>query len=57
MRMAERLEFGIIGINDPVPATPQTPFGGLKESGLGHENGIESLEAYLKTKTVSLALE
>ncbi len=34
-RMAEGLEAGIIGINDPVPATPQCPFGGMKESGMG----------------------
>ncbi len=38
-RMAEGLEAGIIGINDPVPATPQCPFGGMKESGLGRELG------------------
>ena len=42
-RMAEGLEAGIIGINDPVPATPQCPFGGMKESGLGRELGIEGL--------------
>ena len=42
-RMAEGLEAGIIGINDPVPATPQCPFGGMKESGLGRELGIEDL--------------
>src|SRR5262249_31146390 len=36
-RMAEGLEAGIIGINDPVPAAPQCPFGGMKESGLGRE--------------------
>ena len=34
-RMAEGLEAGIIGVNDPVPATPQCPFGGMKESGHG----------------------
>ena len=56
IRMAEGLEFGIIGINDTVPATPQAPFGGLKESGLGRENGIEGLDAYLETKTISLAI-
>ncbi len=55
-RMAEGLEAGIIGINDPVPATPQCPFGGMKESGLGRELGIEGLEAYLETKYVSLGL-
>ncbi|MHB1561337.1 MAG: NAD-dependent succinate-semialdehyde dehydrogenase, partial [Isosphaeraceae bacterium] len=48
-RMAEGLEAGIIGINDPVPATPQCPFGGMKESGLGRELGIEGLQAYLET--------
>ena len=55
-RMAEGLEAGIIGINDPVPATPQCPFGGMKESGLGRELGFEGLEAYLETKYVSIGL-
>ena len=56
-RMAEGLEAGIIGINDPVPATPQCPFGGMKESGLGRELGIEGLDAYLETKFVSVGLK
>jgi succinate-semialdehyde dehydrogenase/glutarate-semialdehyde dehydrogenase len=55
-RMAEGLEAGIIGINDPVPATPQCPFGGMKESGLGRELAHEGLEAYLETKYVSFKL-
>jgi succinate-semialdehyde dehydrogenase/glutarate-semialdehyde dehydrogenase len=55
-RMAEGLEAGIIGINDPVPATPQCPFGGMKESGLGRELGHEGMEAYLETKYISLKL-
>jgi succinate-semialdehyde dehydrogenase/glutarate-semialdehyde dehydrogenase len=55
-RMAEGLEAGIIGLNDPVPATPQCPFGGMKESGLGRELGHEGLEAYLETKYVSIKL-
>jgi succinate-semialdehyde dehydrogenase / glutarate-semialdehyde dehydrogenase len=55
-RMAEGLEAGIIAINDPVPATPQCPFGGMKESGLGRELGHEGLEAYLETKYVSVGL-
>src|SRR4051794_5173159 len=55
-RMAEGLEAGIIGINDPVPATPQCPFGGMKESGLGRELGIEGLDAYMETKYVSVGL-
>jgi succinate-semialdehyde dehydrogenase/glutarate-semialdehyde dehydrogenase len=55
-RMAEGLEAGIIGINDPVPATPQCPFGGMKESGMGRELGIEGLDAYFETKYVSVGL-
>lgn len=55
-RMAEGLEAGIIGVNDPVPATPQCPFGGMKESGLGRELAHEGLEAYLETKYVSIGL-
>lgn len=55
-RMAEGLEAGIIGINDPVPATPQCPFGGMKESGMGRELGVEGLDAYLETKYVSVGL-
>ncbi len=55
-RMAEGLEAGIIGVNDPVPATPQCPFGGMKESGMGRELGVEGLEAYLETKCVSVGL-
>ena len=55
-KLAEGLEAGIIGVNDPVPATPQCPFGGMKESGLGRELAHEGLEAYLETKYVSLKL-
>lgn len=55
-RMAEGIEAGIIGVNDPVPATPQCPFGGMKESGLGRELSHEGLEAYLETKYVSIKL-
>jgi succinate-semialdehyde dehydrogenase / glutarate-semialdehyde dehydrogenase len=55
-KMAEGIEAGIIGINDPVPATPQCPFGGMKESGMGRELGHEGLEAYLETKYISIKL-
>jgi succinate-semialdehyde dehydrogenase/glutarate-semialdehyde dehydrogenase len=55
-KMAEGLEAGIIGINEPVPAVPQAPFGGMKESGLGRELAHEGLEAYLETKYVALRL-
>jgi len=53
-RVSERLEYGLIGINDPRPASPVAPFGGFKESGLGREGGIEGLEEFLETKLVSI---
>jgi succinate-semialdehyde dehydrogenase/glutarate-semialdehyde dehydrogenase len=56
LKMAEGLEAGIIGVNDPVPATPQCPFGGMKESGLGRELAHEGMEGYLETKYVSIKL-
>jgi succinate-semialdehyde dehydrogenase/glutarate-semialdehyde dehydrogenase len=56
LKMAEGVEAGIIGVNDPVPATPQCPFGGMKESGMGRELGHEGLEAYMETKYVSIKL-
>ena len=55
-RMAEGLEAGIIGVNDPVPTAVQCPFGGMKESGQGRELGREGLAAYLETKYVSVGL-
>ncbi|HEX2181015.1 MAG TPA: NAD-dependent succinate-semialdehyde dehydrogenase [Rubrobacteraceae bacterium] len=54
MRLAERLEYGIIGANDGLPSTAQAPFGGLKESGFGREGGHHGLEEYLDVKYVSL---
>ena len=55
-RMAEGLEAGIIAINDPVPTAVHSPFGGMKESGLGRELAAEGLAAYLETKSVSIGL-
>lgn len=56
-RLAEALEAGIVGINDPVPTTVQCPFGGMKESGLGRELGKEGLDAFLETKYISVLLK
>jgi succinate-semialdehyde dehydrogenase/glutarate-semialdehyde dehydrogenase len=55
-RMAEGIEAGIIGVNDPVPTAVQCPFGGMKESGHGRELGREGLLSYLETKYISLGL-
>ena len=54
-RVAEALEAGTVGVNDTVPATSQCPFGGMKQSGLGRELGVDGMEAYLETKHVSFA--
>jgi len=55
-RAAERLEAGIIGINDAVPSTPECPFGGMKKSGLGRECGREGLEAFQEIKFISIGM-
>jgi succinate-semialdehyde dehydrogenase/glutarate-semialdehyde dehydrogenase len=56
MRVAEGLEFGIIGANDPIPSTAQAPFGGIKQSGIGREGGPTGIDEYLDTKFLSLGL-
>jgi succinate-semialdehyde dehydrogenase/glutarate-semialdehyde dehydrogenase len=56
MRVAEGLEYGIVGVNDPLPGAAQVPFGGVKQSGIGKEGGRLGLEEFLDTKLVSLSL-
>lgn len=50
--MSEGLEYGMVCVNDWLPATPEAPFGGVKGSGLGRETGSEGLYEYLEAKTV-----
>jgi len=54
--LAARLQVGAIAVNEYLVTFPQTPFGGYKESGIGHENGMRSLEFYTRTKNVSISL-
>lgn len=56
-RVSEKLEYGMVGVNDPAPFTVQAPFGGVKESGLGREGGYYGLDDYLETKLVSVAIK
>ena len=51
-RLAEQLEYGIVGVNDGLPAAPHAPFGGVKFSGIGREGGPWGLEEYLDVKYV-----
>ncbi len=53
MRTAERLEFGMVGVNEWTPQSTEVPFTGWKESGIGREGGAEGLEEYLETKLIA----
>jgi acyl-CoA reductase-like NAD-dependent aldehyde dehydrogenase len=53
MHAAERLEFGMVGVNEWAPQSTEVPFAGWKESGLGREAGAEGLEEYLETKLIA----
>jgi len=50
---SESLEFGMVGINEWAPHATEAPFGGWKQSGLGHESGSEGLYEYMEKKLVS----
>ena len=55
-RVAETLEYGMVGVNAGVISTAVAPFGGVKQSGLGREGGREGIAEYLETKYVCLGL-
>jgi succinate-semialdehyde dehydrogenase len=54
LHAAERLEFGMVGINEWTPQAVEAPFVGWKESGVGREAGAEGLEEYMETKLVAI---
>ncbi|HZM65613.1 MAG TPA: NAD-dependent succinate-semialdehyde dehydrogenase [Nakamurella sp.] len=56
LTVAERLETGMVGINQGIVSNPAAPFGGVKASGLGREGGVEGIEEYLETKYVGIKL-
>ena len=51
--ISEAIEAGMVGVNSLAISTPETPFGGIKHSGHGHEGGIEGLEAYMNLKFIA----
>jgi succinate-semialdehyde dehydrogenase/glutarate-semialdehyde dehydrogenase len=53
-RVAEKLEAGMVGVNEGIFSNEAVPFGGVKESGLGREGGAEGLEEYLEVKYICL---
>jgi succinate-semialdehyde dehydrogenase / glutarate-semialdehyde dehydrogenase len=54
LRVSERLEAGMIGLNTGLVSNPAAPFGGVKESGLGREGGAVGIEEFLETKYVAI---
>jgi succinate-semialdehyde dehydrogenase / glutarate-semialdehyde dehydrogenase len=54
LRMAERLEFGAIGVNEAVISSETVPIGGMKESGIGREGSHHGIHEFLETKQVTL---
>ena len=53
--LSQRVEAGMLWINQPALPLPEMPFGGVKDSGYGSEGGPEALEAYLNSRAVSIA--
>jgi succinate-semialdehyde dehydrogenase/glutarate-semialdehyde dehydrogenase len=56
LRVVERLETGMVGLNQGIVSNPAAPFGGIKQSGFGREGGPEGIEEYLDTKYVAVNL-
>lgn len=56
-RVADRLQAGIVWVNDWAMLDPAVPFGGVKDSGYGREYGPEALDAYTKVKSVVVSLD
>ncbi|MFO1138458.1 MAG: NAD-dependent succinate-semialdehyde dehydrogenase [Paracoccus sp. (in: a-proteobacteria)] len=52
-KVQNRLKSGMLGVNHFALALPETPFGGVRDSGFGSEGGLEGIEAYLSTMTVT----
>ena len=55
LRLAERLEVGMFGLNTGLVSNPAGPFGGVKQSGLGREGSLEGIEEYLETVYVGIS--
>lgn len=56
LRVTRKMEAGTIAVNDWYFPAPDTPFGGIKQSGYGREGGLEGLNEYLQTKTIQINL-
>ncbi|WP_247730405.1 aldehyde dehydrogenase family protein [Halovivax limisalsi] len=57
LSLARRVDAGTVYVNEWFGGTPETPFGGTKKSGIGREKGLEALDAYLQTKSITVNLD
>jgi succinate-semialdehyde dehydrogenase/glutarate-semialdehyde dehydrogenase len=53
MRVSERLDYGMVGLNRGLVSDPAAPFGGTKQSGLGREGAKEGMEEFMETQYIS----
>jgi succinate-semialdehyde dehydrogenase / glutarate-semialdehyde dehydrogenase len=56
IRTMEKLEYGMVGLNQGMVSNPAAPFGGIKHSGVGREGGYEGIQEYLETKYCAMAV-
>jgi succinate-semialdehyde dehydrogenase/glutarate-semialdehyde dehydrogenase len=56
LRVVDRLQVGMVGINRGIVSNPAAPFGGVKASGMGREGGKEGIDEYLSVKYAAIAL-
>ncbi|MGA2319926.1 MAG: NAD-dependent succinate-semialdehyde dehydrogenase [Solirubrobacteraceae bacterium] len=56
LRVCERIETGMVGLNQGAVSNAAAPFGGVKQSGFGREGGFEGISEYLETKYVAMSL-
>ncbi|WP_020665072.1 NAD-dependent succinate-semialdehyde dehydrogenase [Amycolatopsis benzoatilytica] len=56
LRVSERLEAGMVGLNQGIVSNPAAPFGGVKQSGLGREGGTVGIDEFLETKYIAVNL-
>ncbi|MGH2842576.1 MAG: NAD-dependent succinate-semialdehyde dehydrogenase [Solirubrobacteraceae bacterium] len=57
LRVAERLETGMVGLNQGIVSNPAAPFGGIKQSGFGREGGFDGIGEFLETKYLAINMD
>ena len=55
-RVCEKLQTGMVGLNQGMVSNAAAPFGGVKASGFGREGGVEGIDEYLEVKYIAMAM-